>query len=86
MNDELEARVKNRIKIVNAGIAVPVERQLGSGVVVNAGADSLSEDQPPISMSAILDDTHEIERELSRFIRPDTEYSKRENFADYEDV
>jgi cbb3-type cytochrome oxidase subunit 3 len=85
LNDELDARVQTRVKIVNKQI-LSGEPGLGQGVMVNAGADSLTTEQPPISMTALLDDAHEVERELKRYKNPEVDYDKRDAFGDYEEA
>lgn len=85
LNDELDARVQTRVKIINKTL-LPESPGLGQGVMVNSGADILSTEQPPISMTALLDDAHELERELKRYKNPDVDYEKRDSFGDYEEA
>lgn len=85
LSDELDARVSTRVKIINKNV-IPGDLPLGMGVSVNQGADNLTSEQPPITMSAILDEQHEIQRELLRYKNPNSDFSKRDDFASYEDA
>ena len=54
--------------------------------MVNSGADVEAQEQPPISQTAMLDEAHEVLREMKRYRNPDAEYDKRDSFADFEEV
>ncbi len=70
IREEIDALVKARVKVVNAPlIANTGDSTAPIGALPNWGSDMMVEEQPPITMSGILSEAQELEREMRRFKR-----------------
>ena len=80
INDEINARVQNRIRIINE--PSPMGRALRKAETVNAGADVVAMEQPAnVQMTGIIDEARELERELRRPRNDTIGWTVRDDFG-----
>lgn len=82
INDEINARSKTNTVYIDKTPQKPTDPRLGTGKLVDDGADILANEQPPaITMSHIIDEAAELERELRRPRNENIEWETRDGFA-----